>query len=150
MTTLRPPRLDRVLAFIVFGLVWIGTGISLATVAFVPGASARVFVLVVGTAFVAGGLWTTIRLGRVAVHLSHDALRYDGFLVSWTAPRAGISAVLDDALVEWHDASGAEHRRQIWMLTSAWRDDGTIFAPLWRWRREALLEVRRWAGAPAV
>ena len=150
MTTLRPPRLDRVLAFIVFGPVWIGTGLALASVAFVPGASARVFVLVVGAAFVAGGIWTTIRLSRVAVHLSDDTLRYDGLLVSWTAPRAGISAVLDDAFVEWRDASGAEHRRQIWMLTMAWRDDGTKFAPLWRWRREALIDVRRWAGAPAV
>jgi len=150
VTTIRPPRLDRILNRIVFGPVMIGTGVALAGVAFVPGASARVFVFVLGVAFIAGGTWATARLRRVAVHLCDDTLRYSGFLSSWTAPRAGITAVLDDASVEWHDDHGAEHRRQIWLLTRAREDDGTKFAPLWRWRREALLEVRAWAAAREV
>lgn len=150
MTTIRPPRLDRILNLIVFGPVMIGTGVALASVAFVPGASARVFVFVLGVAFIAGGTWATARLRRVAVHLSDETLRYSGFLSSWTAPRAGITAVLDDAYVEWRDDRGVGHRRQIWLLTRAWEDDGTRFAPLWRWRREALLEVRAWAAAHEV
>ncbi|SBN64374.1 hypothetical protein AAEP80_17010 [Curtobacterium sp. L3-7] len=150
MTTIRPPRLDRVLNLIVFGPVVIGTGIAVAAVAFVPGASARVFVFVLGAVFVVAGAWVTIRLPRVAIHLSEDELRYVGFLVSWRAPRAGITTVLDDAFVEWHDAAGAGHRRQLWLLTAAYRDDGTVFARYWRWRREALLHVRDWAGARAV
>lgn len=150
MTVIRPPRLDRVLAFIVFGPVMIGTGVGVGSVVFVPGASARAFVLVLGVVLVGVGAWSTIRLPRVAVRLSDDVLRYDGFFLSWSAPRTGISAVLDDASVEWRDAHGAEHLRQIWMLTQAWEDDGTTFAPLWRWRRAALLEVRAWAGARAV
>lgn len=147
MTTIRPPRLDRILNLIVFGPVFIGTGVALASVAFVPGASARVFVFVLGAAFIAGGIWATARMQHVAVHLSDDTLRYSGFLVSWSAPRAGITAVLDDAIVEWRDDDGIEHRRQMWLLTRAWEDDGTKFAPLWRWRREALLEVRAWTAA---
>ncbi|MBT1606831.1 hypothetical protein [Curtobacterium flaccumfaciens] len=150
MTTIRPPRLDRTLTAVVFGPVIIGTGVTLASVAFLPGASVRVFVFILGAAFIAGGTWATARLRRVAVHLCDDTLRYSGFLSSWTAPRAGITAVLDDAFVEWRDDHGAEHRRQIWMLTRAWEDDGTKFAPLWRWRREALLEVRAWAAAREV
>lgn len=150
MTTIRPPRLDRVLNLIVFGPVFIGTGIAVAAVAFVPGASARVFVFVLGTVFVVSGAWVTIRLPRVAIHLSEDELRYVGFLVSWRVPRSGITTVLDDAFVEWHDAAGTEHRRQLWLLTRAYRDDGTVFARYWRWRREALLQVRDWAGARAV
>lgn len=150
MIAIRPPRLGRVLAFVVLCPVMIGTGIALGSVAFVPGASARAFVLVLGVAFVAIGVWATVRVPRVAVRLSDDVLRYEGFLLSWTAPRSGISAVLDDAFVEWRDDGGTEHRRQIWMLTQAWEADGTKFAPLWRWRRAALLEVRAWAGARAV
>ncbi|SFF62277.1 hypothetical protein [Curtobacterium sp. YR515] len=150
MIAIRPPRLDRVLAFVVLCPVMIGTGIALGSVAFVPGASARAFVLVLGVACVAIGVWATVRVPRVAVRLSDDALRYEGFLLSWTAPRSGITAVLDDAFVEWRDDGGTEHRRPIWMLTQAWEDDGTKFAPLWRWRRAALLEVRAWAGARAV
>jgi len=150
VTTIRPPRLDRILNRIVFGPVMIGTGVALASVAVVPGASAPVFVLVLGAAFIAGGIWATARTRHVAVHLSDDTLRYSGFLSSWTAPRAGITAVLDDAFVEWRDDHGAEHRRQIWLLTRAREDDGTKFAPRWRWRREALLEVRAWAAAPEV
>lgn len=146
MTTIRPPRLDRILNAVVFGPVFVGTGVAVAAVAFVPGASVRVFVFVLGAAFVAGGIWVTARLPRVAVHLSDDVLRYSGFLVSWEAPRSGITTVLDDAFVEWDDPSGARRRRQIGMLTRAWQDDGTKFAPLWRWRREALLQVRAWAG----
>lgn len=146
MTTIRPPRLDRILNAVVFGPVFVGTGVAVAAVAFVPGASVRVVVFVLGAAFVAGGIWVTARLPRVAVHLSDDTLRYSGFLVSWEAPRSGITTVLDDAFVEWDDPSGAQRRRQIGMLTRAWQDDGTKFAPLWRWRREALLQVRAWAG----
>lgn len=150
MTAIRPPRLDRVLAFVAFCPVTIATGIALGSVAFVPGSSARGFILVLGVACVGIGVWVTIRLPRVAVRLTDDTLRYDGFLLSWSAPRSGITTVLDDAFVEWRDDSGTEHRRQIWMLTQAWEDDGTKFAPLWRWRRAALLEVRAWAGARAV
>lgn len=138
MTTIRPPLLDRILSLIVFGPVMIGTGVALASVAFVPGTSAPVFVFLLGAAFIAGGTWATARTRHVAVHLSDDTLRYSGILSSWTAPRAGITAVLDDAFVEWRDDHGAEHRRQIWLLTRAREDDGTKFAPLWRWRREAL------------
>ncbi|MBT1681479.1 hypothetical protein [Curtobacterium flaccumfaciens] len=122
--------------------------------AFVPGASARVFVFLLGAASIAGGTCAMARTRHVAVHLSDDTLRYSGFFLSWTAPRAGITAVLDDAFVEWRDDHGAEHRRQIWLLTRARararEDDGTKFAPRWRWRREALLEVRAWAAAPEV
>jgi hypothetical protein len=150
VTTIRPPRLERILNLIVFGPVMIGTGVALASVAFVPGASARVFVFVLGVAFIAGGTWATARLRRVAVHLSDKTLRYSGFLSSWTAPRAGVTAVLDDAYVEWRDDRGVDHRRQIWLLTRAWEDDGTRFAPLWRWRREALLEVQAWAATHGV
>lgn len=150
MTTIRPPRLDRVLNVIVFGPVIIGTGATLASVAFAPGASARVFLFVLGAACIAGGVWATARIRRVAVHLSDDTLRYSGFLVSWSASRAGITAVLDDAFVEWCDDLGIEHRRQMWLLTRAREDDGTKFAPLWRWRREALLQVRAWAAAHEV
>jgi hypothetical protein len=150
VTTIRPPRFERLLTLVVFGPVFIGIGITLAAVALVPGASSRGFVVVLGVAFVAGGLWTSIRQPRVAVHLSDDRLRYSGFFVSWDAPRAGITTVLDDAFVEWRDDHGVEHRRQMWLLTRAWEDDGTKFAPLWRWRREALLQVRAWAAAHEV
>lgn len=150
MTTIRLPRLDRVLALVVFGPVWIGTGIALVSVAFVPGSSAHVFVVVLGAVFVAGGIWTSSRVPRVGVQLTEDTLRYDGYLLSWSAPRAGVSAVLDDGFVEWHDGAGAEHRRQIWMLTQARKDDGSRFARYWLWRREALLDVRQWAGARGV
>ena len=150
MTTIRPPRPDRILNLIVFGPVMIGTGVALAGVAFVPGASTRVFVVVLGAACIAGGIWATARTRHVAVHLSDDTLRYSGFFVSWTAPRAEITTVLDDAFVEWRDDHGAGHRRQIWLLTRAQEDDGTKFARLWRWRREALLEVRAWAAAREV
>lgn len=150
MKTIRPPRLDCVLNIIVFGPVGIGTGVAVASVAFSPGVSARVFVFVLGVVFAATATWVLVRLPRVAVRLSDDVLRYEGFLLSWTAPRSGITAVLDDAFVEWRDDCGTGHRRQIWMLTQAWEADGTRFAPLWRWRRAALLEVRAWAGARAV
>lgn len=89
MTTIRPPRLDRTLTAVVFGPVIIGTGVTLASVAFLPGASVRVFVFILGVAFIAGGTWATARLRRVTVHLCDDTLRYSGFLSSWTAPRAG-------------------------------------------------------------
>ena len=147
---IRPPRLDRVLTAVVFGPVVIGTGIVLASVAFDPGASAQVFCFVLGAAFVALGTVVSVRLPRVAVRLTEDRLEYVGFLVSWSAPRAGIDTVLDDAFVEWHDEHGADHRRQIGLLTRARDDDGAKTAPLWRWRREGLLQVRAWADARAV
>ena len=150
MKTIRPPRLDRVLNIIVFGPVGIGTGTAVVSVAFSPGASARVFVFILGVVFAAIATWVLVRLPRLGVQLCGDTLRYHGFLISWSAPRDGITTVLDDAFVEWRDDGGTEHRRQIWMLTQAWEDDGTKFAPLWRWRRAALLEVRAWAGARAV
>ncbi|WP_267423986.1 MULTISPECIES: hypothetical protein [unclassified Curtobacterium] len=147
-TTIRPPKLDRVINVIVMGPVFIGTGVTIALAATSPDASARVFLVVLGAVFVATGIWLTSRLPRVAVHLTDDALRYDGFLVSWTLPRSGITAVLDDAWVEWRDTAGRERRRQIGLLTRAWEDDGTKFAPYWRWRREALLRVREWVTGP--
>jgi hypothetical protein len=150
VTTIRAPRWQRVLSLIVFGPVDISVGVAVAAVAFVPGSSAKVFVFVLGAGLAALGLVLTVRAPRVAVHLSQDTLRYDGFLVSWEAPRAAITTVLDDAFVEWRDAAGRERRRQIGLLTQAQQDDGTTFAPLWRWRREALLRVREWAGARAV
>jgi hypothetical protein len=147
-TTIRPPKLDRVLNAIVMGPVFIGTGIAIALAATAPDASARAFLVVLGVAFVATGIWLTSRLPRLAVHLTDDELRYHGFLVSWTAPREGITAVLDDAWVEWRDPAGRGRRRQLGLLTRAWEDDGTTFAPRWRWRREALLQVRAWATGP--
>lgn len=149
-TTIRQPRSDRVLNTVVFGPVAVGTGIVLASVAFVPGVSARVLCFVLGAAVVALGTVVSVRLPRVAVRLTDDRLEYVGFLLSWSAPRAGIDTVLDDAFVEWRDERGVEHRRQIGLLTRAWEDDGTRFAPLWRWRREGLLRVRAWADARAV
>ena len=134
-TTIRPPKLDCVLNAIVMGPVLAGTGVAIALAATAPDASARVFLVVLGAAFVATGIWLTSRLPRVAVHLADDELRYDGFLVSWTIPRAGITAVLDDAWVEWRDTAGRDRRRQIGLLTRAWEDDGTKFARYWRWRR---------------
>lgn len=92
----------------------------------------------------------SVRLPRVAVRLTEDRLEYVGFLLSWSAPRAGIDTVLDDAFVEWHDEHGIDHRRQIGLLTRARGDDGSKTAPLWRWRRAGLLRVRAWADARAV
>jgi len=138
------------LAVVLFGPVVIGTGVAVAIAAVVSGASARGVVVVLGAALVVVGIWAVVRLPRVAVHLSDDTLRYSGFLVSWTAPRGEITAVLDDAHIEWREPSGARRRRQIWMLNQAWEDDGTRFASVWRWRREALLEVRDWALARTV
>jgi hypothetical protein len=139
---IRPPRPDRVLTAVVFGPVVVGTGIVLASIATDPDASARVFCFVLGAAVVALGTVVSVRLPRVAVRLTEDRLEYVGFLLSWSAPRAGIDTVLDDGFVEWRDERGVVRRRQIWLLTQAWQDDGTRFAPLWRWRREGLLRVR--------
>jgi len=138
------------LAVVLFGPVVTGTGVAVAITAIVSGASVRGLLVALGAALVAVGIWAVVRLPRVAVHLSDDTLRYSGFLVSWTAPRGEITAVLDDAYIEWREPFGARRRRQIWMLTQAWEDDGTMFASLWRWRREALLEVRDWALARTV
>ncbi|WP_420368504.1 hypothetical protein [Curtobacterium sp. L1-20] len=149
-TVVRPPRLDRVLFVVAFGPVGIGTGIAVASVAFVPGASARVFCFVLGAAFVAVGTVVSVRLPRVGIRMTDDRLEYVGFLVSWRAPRSGIRAVLDDAFVEWRDEHDVEHRRQLWVLTPAYEDDGTVFARYWRWRRAGLLQVRAWADARAV
>ena len=150
MTTIRPPRLDRVLAVIVFGPVWMGTGTAIALAGLSPDAASRVFLVVLGAALVVTGVVLVVRLRRVAIHLSDDTLRYVGFLVSWSAPRAGITAVLDDTSVEWRDAAGHGRRRQLWVLAPAYRDDGTVFARHWRWRREGLLTVRDWSGARAT
>lgn len=146
MTVVRPPRWERVLNAVVMGPLMIIVGGVVASVAFVPEASAKAFVFVLGAAFVVVGVWGLLRVRHVGVHLSEDTLRYRGFLLSWSAPRAGITTVLDDAFVEWRDEHGDEHRRQMWLLAQAWEDDGTKFAPLWRWRREGLLAVRDWAG----
>lgn len=88
-TTIRPPRLDRVLNTVVFGPVAVGTGIVLASVAFVPGVSARVFCFVLGAAVVALGTVVSVRLPRVAVRLTEDRLEYVGFLLSWSARGPG-------------------------------------------------------------
>lgn len=150
MTVVRPPRWQRVLNAIVMGPLMVIVGGFVASVAFEPEASARGFVFVLGSLFVVIGVWSLVRSRNVGVHLSDETLQYRGFLLSWSAPRAGITTVLDDAFVEWRDGRGDEHRRQMWLLARAWEDDGTKFAPLWRWRREGLLAVRGWAGARAV
>ncbi|WIB76735.1 hypothetical protein DEJ28_13890 [Curtobacterium sp. MCPF17_002] len=146
MTTVRAPRWERIANAVVFGPVMVGTGIVLAWVTSVPESSAKGFVLVLGVALVAAGVLVAVRAPRVAVHLSEDTLRYDGFLISWEARRADITSVLDDAFVEWRDSTGTQHRRQLWLLVRAWEDDGTRFARLWRWRRTGLMQVREWAG----
>lgn len=150
MTVIRPPRWERALNAIVVGPLMIIVGGFVASVAFEPEASAKGFEFVLGSVFVALGVWCLVRARHVGVHLSEETLLYRGFMFSWSAPRADITTVLDDAFVEWRDARGEEHRRQMWLLTQAREDDGTVFAPLWRWRREGLLQVRGWAGAPAV
>lgn len=150
MTIVRPPRWERLLNAIVLGPLMIIVGGFVTSVVFEPEASAKGFVFVLGSVFVVIGVWSLVRTRRVGVHLSEDTLRYHGFLLSWSAPRAGITTVLDDAFVEWRDRHGDEHRRQMWLLTRAAEDDGTTFAPLRRWRREGLLTVREWAGARAV
>lgn len=150
MTVVRPPRWQRLLSAMVSGPLMVIVGGFVASVAFEPEASARGFVFVLGAVFVVIGVWSLVRARNVGVHLSGDTLEYRGFLFSWSAPRAGITTVLDDAFVEWRDGHGDEHRRQMWLLTQAWEDDGTKSAPLWRWRREGLLAVRDWADARAV
>jgi hypothetical protein len=150
VTVIRPPRWQRVLNAIVLGPLMIVVGGFVASVGFEPEASAKGFVFVLGAVSVAFGVWSLVRARHVGVHLSEDTLRYRGFLLSWSAPRAGITTVLDDAFVEWRDGRGDEHRRQMWLLTPAREDDGTQFAPVWRWRREGLLAVRGWAGARGV
>jgi len=139
-----------VLSAVTFGPVVIGTGVVLASVPFVPGASARVFCFVLGAAFVVVGVVASVRLPRVAIRLTDEWLEYVGFLVSWRAPRSAITTVLDDGFVEWRDAAGRGHRRQLWLLTPAYEDDGTVFARYWRWRRAGLLQVRAWADARAA
>ncbi|WJX98568.1 hypothetical protein [Curtobacterium sp. 458] len=96
------------------------------------------------------GAWAAVRAPSVRVQLTDDHLRYQGWFVSWTAPRRSIAVVLDDATVEWRDGRGVGRRRHMPLLAQAWEDGGTKFAPLWRWRREGLLAVREWAGARAV
>ncbi|WIE74951.1 hypothetical protein [Curtobacterium sp. MCSS17_007] len=150
MTLVRAPRWERILTVVVLGPLVICTGIALLSVVFIPGSSARATVGALGALLVITGSVLSVRASRVGVRLSDDELRYDGFLVSWRAPRDGITTVLDDGSVEWRDDRGAGQRRQIWLLTQAWEDDGTRFAQLWRWRREGLLRVRDWAAARAV
>ncbi|PZF58344.1 hypothetical protein DEJ23_05650 [Curtobacterium sp. MCSS17_008] len=150
MTLIRAPRWERILTVVVLGPLTIATGAVVAAVAFDPGTAASGFVVVLGSALVVPGTWITVRARRVGVSLSDETFRYRGFLLSWSAPRRQITAVLDDAFVEWRDERGVEHRRQVWLLTQVWEDDGTKFAPLWRWRREGLLLIRAWADARAV
>lgn len=128
--------------FVLVGVVSLLGGSSTA-------GGSRVVLATMGAAFAVVGVVLVVRAPRVAVRLSDDELRYDGFLLSWSAPRRQVTTVLDDAVVEWRDDHGVEHRRQIWLLTQAWEDDGTRFARLWRWRREGLLQVRAWADARA-
>ncbi|WIB25678.1 hypothetical protein [Curtobacterium sp. MCSS17_015] len=146
---IRAPRWERTANAAAVGPLQIVVGMVLIGVAFVPEASARAFVVVLGTLFVGLGLWMTVRAHRVAVRLEDQVLRYDGYVMSWSVPRSQITTVLDDGFVEWVDDDGRQHRRQIWLLTKAWEDDGTKFAPYWIWRREGLLRVRGWAGARA-
>ncbi|MBT2503610.1 hypothetical protein [Curtobacterium sp. ISL-83] len=149
MRTIRAPRWQRRLELGVSALLTVmGIGLGLAGRSEDGGAGA--VMVTVGALVGLPGIAMVLRWRGVAVRLSDTTLRYDGYLLSWQAPRDGITVVLDDATVEWRDGSGVEHRRQLWLLTQAWEDDGTRFAPIWRWRREALLAVREWAGARAV
>ena len=146
MTTIRPPRWEAVpTTCSLWLLAATCTGMALAGIV-----EGTVLITVIGSIGAVPSTWAAFRAPRVGVGLDADRLRYRGWVVWWTVPREAITAVLVDAFVEWRDDSGTEHRRQIWMLTQAWEDDGTKFAPLWRWRRAALLEVRAWAGARAV
>jgi hypothetical protein len=146
---IRAPRWERTADAAALGPLQVVVGVVLIGVTFVPAASARVFVVVLGTLFVGSGLWMTFRARRVAVHLHDQVLRYDGYVLSWSVPRVQITTVLDDGFVEWADDVGRQHRRQIWLLTKAHRDDGTRSAPYWIWRREGLLRIREWAEARA-
>ncbi|MCS6562389.1 MULTISPECIES: hypothetical protein [Curtobacterium] len=146
MTVVRPPRWELVLTT---STLWILSAIGAATAAagIVHG---DVLLVVVGSVCAVPGGWAAVRAPRVGVRLAADQLRYEGWLVGWTAPRQAITVVLDDGSVEWRDGRGVEQRRHMAMLAQAWEDDGTKFAPYWRWRREGLLQVRQWAGARAV
>lgn len=146
---IRAPARERSANTAALGPLQIVVGGVLVGVAFVPEASARVFVGILGLVMVGFGVWTTARARRVAVHLGDQELRYDGYVLSWSVPRAQITTVLDDGYVEWVDDAGRQRRRQIGLLTKAYEDDGSKFAPYWIWRREKLLRVREWADARA-
>jgi hypothetical protein len=146
---IRAPAWERSANTAAIGPLQIVVGAVLFGVAAVPEASARVFVAVLGVLLVGCGAWTTSRARRVAVRLGEQELRYDGYLLSWSVPRRQITTVLDDGYVEWVDDVGRQRRRQIGLLTKAYEDDGTKFAPYWIWRREGLLRVREWAHARA-
>ena len=143
---IRAPEWERGANTAALGPLQIVVGAVLIAVAFVPEASARVFIVALGVLMVGFGAWTTARARRVAVRLGDEELRYDGYVLSWSVPRAQITTVLDDGYVEWVDETGHQRRRQIGLLTKAYEDDGTKFAPDWIWRREGLLRVREWAG----
>jgi hypothetical protein len=145
----RAPARERTANTVALGPLPIGVGAVLVGVAFVREASARVLVAVLGVVVMAFGAWTTSRARRVSVRLGDQELRYDGYLLSWSVPRAQITTVLDDGYVEWVDDTGRQRRRQIGLLTKAYEDDGTKFAPHWIWRRDGLLRVREWAGGRA-
>jgi hypothetical protein len=145
----RAPAGERTTNAVALGPLPIGVGAALIGVAFVPETSARVLVAVLGVIMVVFGAWTTSRARRVAVRLGDQELRYDGYVLSWSVPRAQITTVLDDGYVEWVDDAGRQRRRQIGLLTKAREDDGTKFAPYWIWRREGLLRVREWASGRA-
>lgn len=147
MTVIRAPRWEQVLTVIVLGPLTIATGVVGTAMAIDSDPAATGFVFVLASALVGLGAWITVRARGVGVYLSDETLRYRGFLLSWSVPRQQVTSVLDDAFVEWRDDRGVEHRRQVWLLTQAREDDGTRFAPLWRWRREGLLRVRHWADA---
>ncbi|ROP61163.1 hypothetical protein [Curtobacterium sp. ZW137] len=146
---LRASRWERI-ANLVMGAVLALMGLSSPLLFLVPGSSARVFCVALGALFAVAGITLTVRALRVAVVLDTDELRYTGFFASATIPRDAITTVLDDCTVEWRSADGRERRTALWVFRPAYVDDGTKFAPYWRWRRAGLLRVRQWAGARAV
>jgi len=146
---LRASRWERI-ANLVMGAVLALMGLSSPLIFLVPGSSARVFCVVLGALFAVAGITLTVRALRVAVVLDTDELRYTGFFASTTIPRDAITTVLDDCTVEWRSPDGRERRTALWVFRPAYVDDGTNFAPYWRWRRAGLLRVRQWAGARAV
>lgn len=146
---LRASRWERI-ANLVMGAVLALMGLSSPLLFVVPGSSARVFCVVLGGLLAIAGIVLTVRALRVAVVLDVDELRYTGFFVSTTIPKSAITTVLDDCTVEWRSPDGRERRTALWVFRPAYVDDGTKFAPYWRWRREGLVRVREWAGARAV
>jgi len=119
-------------------------GLASPLLLLVPGASAGV-AMAFGVVWAAIGLVVGLRSPRVGVTLTHDQLRYVGFLRTTTIPRRAITAVTDDATVEWMPDPGLGRSTALGIFRPAYEDDGTVFARSWVWRRQGLERVQRWA-----